>query len=513
VHDAELGLEMASRTLVAACVLARAEWITETPAAYLGVHAELRREVAECLRKDTLRIFHAQTGERNDLCRRMLQELEFLGVEQGGLIIVEGVDRFAGQANRETWEADVTAWQQWAERNGCAVLWMCPRRPGEPSHQAKFQRMAHRFSGLARLHMTGDAARYDVFYWFAHEWLMTHKSFRLNSDSGGNWLVVERDTSTIDAADTPLDEDDVFIMHAALPDGRSAPNDWRVFDTSEQMCVALSSAHACTVIFHYNVGSPIEKLAHHIFELRRLIGPYLKIAVKKSGGRLRHSNELLLLSVGANLLIPSDMGYARMLNQLKSIQGHIFSRALPADFEVASASANFVTQTGYLAPEDFKRVVADVMVQTRSPDVHNALIRLYITKGLGVLETLRNCTMRRSGDLFTADEDSVYVFLSACEEQDISATLDRVFRLPVSVIFSDQTCFLSTVDIAGALAEFNRRASEKHYEDFSSSLENLFSADEQRISLYATATAPIQPTSRRAFTAVPHVLQLRTTQE
>jgi cellulose biosynthesis protein BcsE len=513
MHDAELGLEIVCQTLLAACAVARANWITATPAAYLGVHEELRQEVAECLRKDTLRIFQAQTGERNDLCHRMLQELDFLGVEQGSLIIVEGVGQFIEQATRETWDADVTAWQQWAERSGCTVLWMCPRRPGEPSHKAEFQRMAHRFSGLARLRKSADEARYDVFYWFAHAGLMTHKSFRLNSNSEGNCWVVERDTSSIDAADTPLDEEDVFAMRAALPEGRTAPNDWRVFDTSEQMCVALSSAHACTVIFHYNVGSPIEQLAQHIFELRRLVGPYIKIAVKEAGGRLRHSNELLLLSVGVNLLIPSDMGYARMLNQLKSIQGQIFSRALPANFEEASASVNFVAQTGYLAPGIFKGVVAEVMELTRSLEVYNALVRLYITEGLGVLEALRSCTMRRSGDLFTADKESVYIFLSACEEQDISATLDRVFRLPVSVIFSDQTRFLTTLDIAAALAEFNRRAIEKHYADFTSALESLYSADEHRISSAVAATAPTQSASRRAFTAVPHVLLLRTTQE
>lgn len=507
MHDAGLGLEVICKTLVTACASGRVEWVAETPSAYLNLPAELAGEVAECLHRGDLRIFLAKAGERRGMCRRMLKELDFLGVAQDSLILVEGVDHFLEQDTAEMWAEDVTAWQQWSERTGCAVLWIYPRRVGQSGHEADFLRMAHRFSGIARLRKSGNEVRWDVYYWFASEGVMADKSFRLGADGNGGWRVDERDTLRTDAAEPAVDEDDVFITRVALPGGRSAPTGWRVFETVDQMNVALSSAHAPTVVFHYNAGSSLETLARSIFELRRLIGPYLKIAVKEVGGRLRHSQEQLLLNMGANLTIPSDTGFARIQILLRSIQGQVYSRTLPPSFEEAMASIMAVAQMGYLAPPDFIETVVDVMERAQPLEVHSALVRLSMTPGLGVLETLRCCTMKRPGDLCTADGESVYVFLFACEEQDIGATLDRLFRLPVSVLFTTESRFLSAEDIADALAEFNQRAAETRYEDFTSALANYSCADAQ-----PADGAAIQAQIRRPFTAVPHALTLRAAQ-
>lgn len=507
IHDAETGLELVCKTLVVASASGRAEWVAEAPSAYLGLPAELRREVAECLDRGDLRIFRMKVGEHHGMRLGMLNELDFLRVGPGSLIVVEGVDRFVEQDAAETWEADVAAWQRWAERTRCAVLWMCPRRAGQSGHEADFLRMAHHFSGIARLRKSGGEVRWDVYYWFADEGLMADKSFRLDSDGNGNWRVDEREALRAGAAEPAVDEDDVFIMRAALPGGRSAPGGWRVFETAEQMKAGLSSARAPTVILNYNAGSPLEALARFIFELRRSIGPQVKIAVKEEGGRLRHSHEQLLLSVGANLVIPSETGFSRMQSLVKSIQGQVFSRALPSDFEVAMASVVAVAQMGYLAPENFVGAVSEVMERSQPLEVHNALVRLSLTPGLGMLETLRYCTMKRPGDLCTADDESIYVFLFACEERDISTTLDRLFRLPVSVLFTAESRFLSAEDIAGALAEFNQRAAGTHYEDYTAALANRSSADVQRPagSFPAAAKTPV----RAPFTAVPHALRLR----
>jgi cellulose biosynthesis protein BcsE len=504
LHDDGQALEMTCQTLVAACAQGRAEWVPEIPSAYLGMPAELGQDIAECMGRGDLRIFEAKAeGERSGLCRRMLQELDYLGAAQSSLILVEGVDRFVEQA--ENWESEAAAWQQWAERKGCAVLWLCPRRAGQAAHESELLRMAHRFSGLARLRASGDEVRWDVYYWFADDGMVVDKSFRLDTDGDGNWWVDQRDSLRSEAAERAVDEDDVFIMRAALPGGRTTPAGWRVFETVEQMNVALSSAHAPTVVFHYDVGSPLEAIARSVFELRSLIGPYVKIAVKETGGRLRHSHEQLLLNMGANLTIPSETGIARMTSLLKTIQGQAYSRILPPDFEEAMASVVAVARTGYLAPAGFTAAVSEVMERGRSLGVHNALVRLALTPGLGVIETLRCCTMKRPGDLCTADDESVYVFLFACEEQNIGATLDRLFRLPVSVLFSGESRFLSADDIDDALAEFGLRIKGADYADYTAAL-----AEKSGAEALPAASVPLKAPTRPPFTAVPQPLKLRT---
>lgn len=501
MHDDGPALEMACQTVVAACARERAVWVAESPSAYLGMDSELAREVAECLLRGDLRLYEALVGELRGFCGRLLQELDYIGALQGSLIVVEGADRFV--AETETWEADAMAWQHWAERTGCAVLWLCPRRAGQSAHEPEFLRMAHRFSGVARLRASGDEMRWDVHYWFADEGAMVDKSFRLETDGRGDWWVDQRDTLRSQDAERALDEDEVFIMRAALPGGRSTPPGWRVFETVEQMNVALSSAHAPTVVFHYQVGSPLESIARTVFDLRRLIGPYVKIVVKEVGGRLRHSHEQLLLSMGANLTIAGETGFARMGSLLKSIQGQAYSRTLPPDFEEAMASVVAVARMGYLAPQEFAGSVAEVMERSRPLAVHNALVRLSLTPGLGALETLRCCAMKRPGDLCTADDESVYVFLFACEEQDVSATLDRLFRLPVSVLFSGESRFLSADDIDDALAEFSLRAKGGIYSDHTAALAEKSGAEVQAAG--AGTNAPVRP----PYTVVRRPLKLR----
>lgn len=509
MHDADLGLGVAGSTVAAACATSGVLWVAEEPSSCLALPGEPGRQVVECLSKGVLRIFQANAGGRGDVCRRMLKELDFLGGVKGGLVVVEGADRFLEHATPEAKAANMALWQQWAERVGCVVLWMFPRRAGQAGCEADLLRMPNRISGLARMRKSVDGVRWDIYYWFASEGLMADKSFHLNMDDCGYWRAADHEFAQAENAGPVMDADDVFVMRAALPGGRAAPDGWRIFETSEQMSEALSLAHAPTVVFHYDVGAPIETIAHPVFDLRRLAGPDIKIAVRTAGGRPRLGHEQLLLNVGANLVIADEAGFARMLSMLKSLQGQTYARALPASFEEAMNGVMAIAQSGYLAPADFGGAVSDVMKRSESLGVYNALVHLYLTPGLDVLETLRCCTMTRPGDFFTADDESLYVFLFACEEQNVSATLDRLFRLPVPVLFPAESRFFTAKEIDEALDEFEQRVSAGHCEDFTAALAQGTSAHGvPSEGADMTAHSPVH----RAFTSVRHALALRTTQ-
>jgi cellulose biosynthesis protein BcsE len=253
----------------------------------------------------------------------------------------------------------------------------------------------------------------------------------------------------------------------------------------------------------------LESIVRSVFDLRNSIGAYVKIAVKESGGQLRHSHEQLLLSMGANLTIPSETGLARMLSLLKSMQGQVYSHVLPHSFDEAMASVMDVTQMGYLTQANFIAAVSDLVERTQSLQVHNALVRLSLTPGLGVLETLRCCVMKRPGDLYTANTENVFVFLFACEEQDVGTTLDRLFRLPISVLFSTESRFLSAADIVNALEDFKLQSTGVVVsEDYTVALKNNAFL-EPELPNNPVPTASVQTEIRPAFKAVPHALKLR----
>lgn len=506
--DSELELQFVATTLKHATTAPAIVWITISPEAYLAAPIPVSTEINKALASERLSLYSANFDVADNICLDTLMELDTLGAIAGSLIIVSCVDRFIEAADPDRWQYNITAWKAWAEKCDFAVLWLYSHKLNAQTHQADLLRLAHQFSGYARLRRIHETARYDIYYWFSPDGILVNKSFRLGLNKQEDWYALERETLLTEGAEPAIDEDDVFIMRSALPEGRPAPNDWRIFETQEQMLQALSSAHACTVIFHYHVGTPIDTLAHILFELRRMAGPYLKIAVKKSGGRIRQNNELLLLNVGANILIPAETGFARMLTQLKSIQGQVFSRPLPRDFDIAATNIKTGAPMGYLSPSEFAKAIAELTNATSSLINHNALIRLFLSPGVSVFEALRSCTMRRAGDVFTADDRSLYVFLASCEAEDIAATLDSVFRLPVAVIFSEETRYLSSDDINTIVSGLLRLNEQEHYDDYSQGLAQS-SQIEQQVQDRSAKPSAQSRALRRPYTSVHHTIGLR----
>ena len=65
-------------------------------------------------------------------------------------------------------------------------------------------------------------------------------------------------------------------------------------------------------------------------------------------------------------------------------------------------------------------------------------MRLNVLAQIPHLDALRACHTSRDGDLFTADHESVYVFLFACREPDVELALNRLFTLPLTQLFSSE---------------------------------------------------------------------------
>ena len=509
MHDAGMELQLACRTLVDGSAMGQTEWVTETPSAYQVLPMDLKQSVSECLNKGSLRIFHRQMASGDNICRRILNELDFIGVTAGSLIVVERIDHFLEQAiDDEAWAEDVAIWQRWVERTACSVLWMCQKPVNQTGFEDNLLNLAHRFSGIARLRQTGDEVYWNIFYWFTKEGLLVDKSFKLNVDSNGDWSVNDNDMLRAEAPEHIVDEDEVFILRQALPEKEDMPEGWHVFETIADLEAALASSLGPTVVFDFGLSSSLEMLANSIYKLREAIGPYIKIVVKGVGKPLRHSHEQLLLSIGANLTIASKNGIVRMQSQLASIQGQVYSRTLPLSFDEAMSSFTKVMQMGYCAPRDFCEAVRDVMGRIHSLGLRSALVHLSLTPGLGVLETLRCCTVKRQGDLVTADNDSLYVFLSSCDPQDIGLTFDHLFQLPISVLFSAEIRYLTASDISEALYKFDRCVAKLDLEDLSSALKSVSLTDTQLSTSFISSTVSTL-SAGSGITAMPYILPVR----
>ena len=500
--------EWLCRILIDASSDRPAIWISEgSPERVLNSSSAVAQTIRTSLVKGDIRIFETGSVEAVNPGRAMREELDFLGNNKGSLLVIEGADRFVGSPNSEVW--DVIAWQRWVERSGCALLWLFPKRVGRTDPELDIVRVAQRFSGYARLRKSDNEVRWDVFHWFGEEGLIADKSYRLTVQQDQPWKVETIETRTDTGLDQAADEDEVLITRTALGAGKPANTNWRVFETPDKMYAALSTTTAATTILHYSSDTSLEQFARAIFEIRRATGPRTKIAVREIGGRLRHSHEQLLLNLGANLIVPAEISFSRMVKLIDTIQGQVYSRPLQADYEATIASVMPAAKMGYLSPDNFISSVTEAMERARALSIQNALIRFPLTVGLGVAETLRCCSMKRPGDLCTADSKSVYVFLFACEEADIELTLDRLFRLPVSVLFAGELRYLKSADIAGAIAELSDLANSTHLPDLTAELSSVHGGVPDVSDHPASRVKPGQQAVRVVTPAVRKPLKLR----
>jgi hypothetical protein len=90
--------------------------------------------------------------------------------------------------------------------------------------------------------------------------------------------------------------------------------------------------------------------------------------------------------------------------------------------------------------------------------ISNALVVLPMALGLTPADALRHCTIRRPGDICSADENNFYLFLYACHEVDVTITLERLFNLPVGDLFDEEVRCVTPSSIQDAADAFALRA-------------------------------------------------------
>ncbi|MBZ0093573.1 MAG: cellulose biosynthesis protein BcsE [Sulfuricellaceae bacterium] len=462
-------LGVAWPTLRAAGISKPAQWITERdPERELASPLPQADAMRRALSGGRVKSFQWGNEKLPDLLR-ILEELDYFGAGKGGLTVIDGADRFFDGASPEQADGIAEACQEWAKQKACALLLLCTRRVGRSDPAEALRQAAHRLGGFARFRRSDDSLSWDVFHWFGVEGIVADRSFRLSAQADGG-MAVEKDDLPLATFELAVDEDAVFITRAVLPGKQPPPATWRVVEDFDALGAAVAATAAATIILHYDQSTPLDVLARTVFSLRQSRGIRIKIVVREVNVRMRYSQEQLFMRLGANLVVPPEVGFSRFLSLVGMVQGQIFSRPLQADYETAVAGIALIPERGYLEPQAFIEAVAAAMERVRVLDIQNVLIRLPLAPGLSPLDTLRYCLMKRPGDLCTADEESVYVFLFACRESDVGLTLDRVFRLPVPELFEGEVRYFSPETIRQAMETLTAQAADGKLTDLSPAL-------------------------------------------
>ena len=336
---------------------------------------------------------------------------------------------------------------KWVKYHRCTLLILSPGNNSD----AQTSRLLSEYgslAGLASLRYQGDGLLFDIAFWANEKGVSARQQLLIRQNNNGLELVQEE----LANVQPRTDEKAVFSNIAFLEGAPPLSEHWSVFDTNDAVFNAARSAQAATVIFVMGQNSQIEQLARYIHTLRRQRGTALKIVVRESVPSLRATDERLLLSCGANLVISHSSALSRCLTLIESVQNQQFSRRVPEDLTTLFSNTEPLKLKGYQKWDVFCEAVQKIVSNPLLPaDGKGVLVALRPAPGLRVEQALTLCRPHRMGDIATIADKRLMIFLSFCRVNDLDIALNHIFPLPTGDIFSNRVIWFEDKQIAAEL--------------------------------------------------------------
>lgn len=406
--------------------------------------------IRAALDKEQLRIFTMQEEFSKKMFRygaeRFVEELEHFDVQENDFLLFDQADDAIGLHDIALSLEQIDVLGKWLMRRNVTALLVFLRIT--ESHAGTLNALMDHLHGIMRIGGDDAGLRLTFDYWQSSEGTVAARHFQLVT-LDTNLYEATAKSSTIDpvAIDNsppqelpspPESPPSYFYMDPDL--GSLAPSmqgEWIFVDTLVGMMHATRNHRRAIAIFCYRQDANLRQLAEAIHTLRINLGKYAQIIVQEKNASLRYQNEALLLRLGTNLVIHRDVQPARMPLMIDSMAGQVFSRDVDINFEATLASVSPTSLRGYQPPARFVREVSALVERAGTLNLPYALVVGTPIEGTEMLDTLKTLRVTRAGDLFSADNSHCYVFLNACQQAVILATMERLVGGALSTLLTD----------------------------------------------------------------------------
>ncbi|WP_019466928.1 cellulose biosynthesis protein BcsE [Dyella japonica] len=409
-----------------------------------------------------------------DVLMEALQSLSEQCAAPASQFLLEGVAACFAWHDRAALIRQGAALAGWcAQTRHTVLLVMLPPLVEESGDFRPLTDFQIQFAGAAQLVHEQGEFRWEVAFWRDNYGaLSASESIPLRFSATDHRLVAMMDGDRENGEGIGMlapDESVVMVSHDAVAHERAMPKSWQVLADNEALVMAASRTVAATVILHYGINESLATLAKQVNFLRRQCGKALKILIREDNVSIRY--ELLMLTLGANAILPRNMPMAQVEIAVDGVQGQLFSRPVPDDYRSALSAAMRDTTTGYVPPRRFIELVREAVERSRPIRLPNVLLRLPLEHDVAGIDALKACHIRRAGDLCTASGDSLYLFFFACHVDNASKAMERVFDIPLSDLFRGELRSGDRDTIFAALDELDDEIAELPPPDYTGLIE------------------------------------------
>ncbi len=404
-----------------------------------------------------------------------VKELEYFGIPESSYLVFDQADELLSLHDMSMALDQVEILSKWLAQRQVTALLVFTRVT--EVYSENINALMDSLTGIARLGGNRDGLELTFDYWQSPEGTIAARSYRLVTlDSG----LYEATTKTMLSEQAPngsyeaeAEEEDAepqfFYMDPDLGSlAKQMPGTWQRVDTLVGMMHATRVSRSATAILTFQADTNLRQLAETVHTLRLSLGHRAHIVIQEKGASLRYQNEALLLRLGVNLVIHKDVLTSRLPLLLESLRGQVFNRDVNINFEAALASVMPTRLRGYILPLRFVREVDVILDRAETLNVPCAMIIGRPNEDMTMADILMQINLSRSGDLITADNEFCYLFLNACPQAVLLATLERLLGRSVDTALNDLRFLVQRPEIDSELARLSRAADRGSLPDYSS---------------------------------------------
>ena len=410
-----------------------------------------------------------------------VEELEHFEIPENSFFLFNQADELLSLHDLSQALDQVNVLRKWAVQKRVTMLLVFSR-----STETEFgvlNALMDNLTGIVRLGADKDGLTLTFDYWQSPEGTIAARNYRLATLDSGLYEASTRLATSEEALEGGISsrqdetedaETHFFYMDPDLGSlGKQMSGTWHRVDTLVGMMHATRNTRSATSILSFQRDTNLRQLAEAVHTLRLGLGRRARIVVQEKGASLRYQNEALLLRLGLNLVVNRDVPISRLPLLLDSLSGQIFSRDVDINFEAALASVLPTRLRGYLAPLRFVREVESILDQAQTLNIPCAIIIGKPGAGMTITEMLSISGLSRLGDLISTDGEYCYLFLNACPQSVMLATLERILGMPVDAAFDEVRFLIQREEIQAELPVLLRAAELGALPDYASMIPAL----------------------------------------
>jgi hypothetical protein len=351
-----------------------------------------------------------------------LRELEQNFPDKAAFLVVDPADPLFMLSDPEASQEAAHQYLDWVSAHDHTLLAMFSPAPTAARDYLTLKHIAENFAGFAIARSTEGGAVLEMRHWFGAEGASPRESFALRAHASGELRVL----SPSDHLDDLPPVESVIFVRAVVD--HVAPN-WRTWQESESIGDAVDAARrseAATLVLPFEKPGDYEVLCRAIVTVRAMGRPSLRVVVRERQMRLRASQQLALMRLGASSIIPADLSDSATKRMVDSLYGTRFVRAYDMDAQQVDEETSGLLRRAVTSATSFCDAVERLLAASDDFDIDSCLVRLEFSgwDPSGVV----NIARRLGRDLVAfAHRDTAWLFVFGCPKSMAPAMMKRLF--------------------------------------------------------------------------------------